>query len=707
MLTQTLDRKKKVTKLVSTDLILLENNLVSIPEGKFKTKLSKEVLATIFANLAYYGFVLSKDAYKKLSYLDNKSVELWWANIEPVLKEVTGDNRKMDDFVVYKNFPKEVLNMTESEYWFNQILMYIGLPNEIFTQEEKNRKPLKDKIKLKVLQLSNENSTKSILDTLLGSPARWTNDQFSYVCHFIIKEKLDFNISKVPFKENMVQIVSKVFDEGVELKIKSATDVLRLAIGLSDGDVSMRTNTKFKSFTRKQRIFLLNLLDNSTNLEEDTARDANKWKKFIYALHPGDYANKFLNVNKVYNLLYKDKVTTFNSKVEKSLREVNDAEFFSLISQRPGEFVRRLNSSIKNFGHDAATQFAKVADKLTVSQLLKLKKYLETCNERIFKTIAPKGNWTKMQVLLNDVKINDNTRLFLMTTIEHLIAQKLKLKLPNSLINLGENMDMVKLQTSDSDLTPYGRGTSFPIPDNVKFIRSASYWATTGEFGNTWFDNGWNFFDKNWKTMATCCWTNVNELGGAAVFSGDPTNSKDMEGRACQMIDLYLDKLEEAGVRYAVWNILAYSKITFSKATDVYAALQWGEKPQQGKLFEPSRCQLSFQLKGDNLTKYISYVDVKERKVVYMDANLYGNVQSANTNAGKLEEVMPAFMEYLDTIPSVKDLFCGLTSDSKKAIKVVYNDDEVSLKDNELAYVFKPVKEANSFTQLNLTELLK
>ena len=586
---------EKVTKAVSTDLILIENNLIAVPNGKAKA--SKRVLGTIFANLAYYGYAPSKDAYEALESLTDRKIELWWAQIEPALKEITGDNRKMDDFVVYKNFPKEVLDMTEGEYWFYQILMYIGLPNEFFTEEERTRKPLKDKLKLKVLQLANENSTKEILTALLESPARWTNDQFSYVCHLIILDKVEFNVTRIPFKENLVKIIAKLFDENIEITMKSATDVLRLAIGLSDGDVTMKTNTKFKSFNRKQRKFLLNLLNNSTNLEEDVARDSNKWKTFIYALHPGDYANKFKHVSKVYHKLYHDNVSTFNAKVEKSLKDLNDTEFFDLIKQRPGEFVRRLNASITVFGDSAAKQFAEVTGRLSVIQLLKIKKYLETCNERIYRTIAPKGNWTKMQVLLNTVKIKDRTRLYLIDLLEKEIKNKVQSRIHKPLVNLGENMDWVKLQTNDSDLTPYGRGTAFPIPENMKFIRSASYWATTGAFGNTWFDNGWNFFDENWKNKATCCWTDVNVLGGASVFSGDPTNSKDMQGRACQMIDLYLDKLEAAGVRFAVWNILAYSRISFSKATDVFAALQWGENAQKGKLFEPSRCQLSFQLK--------------------------------------------------------------------------------------------------------------
>jgi len=271
-------------------------------------------------------------------------------------------------------------------------------------------------------------------------------------------------------------------------------------------------------------------------------------------------------------------------------------------------------------------------------------------------------------------------------------------------VKLDDRASMIKLQTNGAELAPYGRGTVFPIPDNVKFIRTASYWENrTG--GNTWFDNGWNFFDENWKNKGTCAW-NVGTYGNkSAIFSGDPTNSKEMEGKGCQMIDLYLDKLEAQGVRYAVWNILCYSHTKFKDATDVFAALQWGEEKAKGKLFEPSRCQLAFPLDGDSLTKYIAYIDVKERKLVYMDANLRGNVMSATTNGELLEDIMPAFCEYLDTVPSIHDMFKGVARKNGKT-NVVYDDANVELTKDEKAYVFKPLNESNSFTQINTSELL-
>jgi hypothetical protein len=177
-----------------------------------------------------------------------------------------------------------------------------------------------------------------------------------------------------------------------------------------------------------------------------------------------------------------------------------------------------------------------------------------------------------------------------------------------------------------------------------------------------------------------------------------------MEGRACQMIDLYLDELREAGVRYAVWNILCYSRITFADADEVYAALQWGEEPQAGNLFEPSRCQLSFPLEGNNYTKYIAYIDVETREVVYIDANLRGNTASAIQNTKQLSEVMPAFCEYVDALPSVFDLFKHHPN-QEDGTPILYNDRE-QVFESETAYVFQPENQHNAFSPLDIPSLL-
>lgn len=701
MNTRTATKKSKIKLNINREFILIENNLVEIESIDIRKPLSKNILATIVANLVYYGFTLSKEAFDTLSTLDEATIKEWWRRFEPSLKEITGDNKNMAKFVVYKNFPQEVLDMSQAQYWFAQICMYWGVPNEYFTEDVEERESMLENIDLKVLHLAKEGSVQRVLDAIMQAPAKWTPSQFESVMFLVKNEDLSVDIAKVTFKENMVKLVSSIFDEGIELNIKSATDVLRLAIGLSDGDVSLNTNSKFRKFNRTERQQLLSMLEYSTNLEEDMMRYEGKWKRLMYALHPGDYANKFPGVCEAYNALYNGKIMTFNSQVELGILSKSTI-VLDMLKSRPGEFMRRLNKVVDVFGKTGADAFVSILDKLSVVQLLKIEKYIESVNMRKQRTIAPKGNWNKLQIIGGGPTMPVRIKNLLLNSIREEVSGRMK-ELVGS-VKLDDRTSMIKLQTNGAELAPYGRGTSFQIPENVKFIRTASYWEKK-DYGNSWFDNGWNFFDDKWNSLGTCAW-NANSFGNkAAIFSGDPTNSKEMEGKACQMIDLYVDQLADKGVRYAVWNILCYSHIKFKDATDVFAALQWGEEAQKGNLFEPSRCQLAFPLDGDSLTKYIAYIDIKERKLVYMDANFRGNVMSATANGQILEGIMPAFMEYLDSVPSVHDLFKGVAR-KKGKINVVYDDVETELKKDEIAYVFKPLNESNSFTQINMSELL-
>jgi hypothetical protein len=682
--------------------ILIRHNLIPLPSSNNNQVADHQAIATILNNLSYYGYALSENAYQTLIKADLESIIIWWQEIEAVLRKITGDDKKMGDFVVYKNFPQEVLEMSQVEYWTKQILMYWGFPNHFFTQEVKERDILKEKIKFKVLQPAQGNSLLEIFNSILYLPNRWVEQQWQDVLYLLDDFLYLINTDQISFKENLIQVLIYCLQQEKPIKVNSATDILRLAVGLSDGDISLRKKSKFRTFKRQERRYLLNLLNQCSNLVEDIFRRKNTWKKLMFALHPGDYLKRFPQVAQAYNLLYNDQAPdTFNSKLEYLLTQ-KDSQVLELLKTRSGEFIRRLHHCLLLFGQETVIAFNSVIPSLKLIQLLKIQRYLETVNYRLYRTIAPKGNWTKMQVL--NVDETRELKDQYIQEILRVIAQEIKIRVNQfaPFVNLDPQVEMIKLQTNDSDLTPYGRGTIFPIPDNITFIRTASYWRSGQTNYNIWYDNGWNFFNEYWYPLGSCCWNNITFGNGSAIFSGDPTNSKDSEGNACQLIDLYLPELLAQNVRYAVWNILCYSRLSFNQAQEVYGALQWGEKPQTGKLFEPSRCHISFPIKGDNLTKYIALIDLYKNQLIYLDANLFGHVSSADCNLPILAEKLPAFMEYLETLPSVFDLF----KHQDRGLSIAYGDANLILKNNEEAYIFRPENQQNQFTPFSLTKIL-
>lgn len=724
--------------------ILIANNMIEVKESAHGKPVSTTLLGTLIANFVGYGYALSEKALKTVSTYNKEELKEFWNSVKPALDELTGKNRNMEKFVVYKNFPEEVLKKSEAEYWIAQILMYLGVANEYFTEEVKEREPILEDVQLKVLHVVPENFISKVWDSYVSNKSRWSDNQTKYA-EWILNNGVvtSVDLEDFGFKENGISAVNQAIKLEIPVKVSNATDVLRLAAAWSESDASLRSKVSFKNFSKHERRVLLSALEGSKNLEEDMAMRKNLWKKLLSRLHPGDF--KFERVKVAYDQLYKGELKSFNSKVETLLNGVHkhiieqqsnidsldknrtyslnelqqkvqvktvrnesvlvkapDVEVLSVLQSRPGEMLRRFHKLYKNFGSPAVVSLISVLPKLTTIQLLKFSKYVETVNSRKKLMFAPKGNWTKAQLVDNDkVKLSSKDEGMLLSSI----AQELSVR-ANAVFENGVSLDVktknIKLQTNDQELAEYGRGTVFDIPENITFLRSASFWSTPDSHGNVWYDNGWNFFDESWNALGTCCWDRTSFGKKAAIFSGDPTNSKDMEGRACQMIDLYIDELAKSGVRYAVWNILAFSRQSFNQAKDVLGTLQMGEVAVEGNLYEPSRAQMVFSLKGDNFTKYIAYVDVKERKLVYMDANLYGDVSSAAHNESVLAEKMPAFTEYLDSLPSVYDFVSHAKAGSTP---VLYSDKDAEIKEGS-AYVFRKENEANEFIDLNINSLL-
>jgi hypothetical protein len=686
--------------------ILVQHHRIRLPAPTAGPPIGRDVLATLINNITAFGFALSHDAFAALRGASDEAARTWWDGAEEVLLDLSGADRKMEEFVVYKNFPREVLAMSEADYWLRQILMYWGLPNEYVTEKAEERAPLGEQPKLRVLQPASAANLAEIFAELQAQPARWTEEQAADALFLAGRLAAPLDLSVIAFKENMVRLAVHCLAQGLPARVDTATDVLRLAVGMSGGDVSLREAGKLRAFKRSERRFLLGLLERATHLEEDLARRPERFKRLIHAIHPGDFAAKHPRVVAAAGRLYTDELPpTFNAIVERQL-VARDPALLVDIGQRPGELMRRLHHLILVYGEPAAHAFIGVLPRLTLMQLLKIERYLRTVNEREHRTFPPRGNWGALQVapMRPERKIAAKIRKPLLAALASEIGARVARRVAS--VQLADDAALVKLPTSDSELLPYGRGTAFPLPADVKFVRTAVYWKSGPTRGNVWYDNGWNFFDAQWKSLGACCWCATSFDGKAAIFSGDPTNSKDLEGRACQMIDLYIDKLVKANVRYAVWNVLCYSHLAFDDAEEVFAALQWGVDPQKGKLFDPARCQLAFPVKGPQYTKYIAYLDLARRHVVYLDANLRANVSSAVANGARLARTMPAFVEYLNSLPSVHDVFAHVPG-SPGGLPVLYSDARADLHDGEAeAYVFRPEREQSRFRSFPLMSLL-
>ena len=736
--------------------------VIVAPTPNNTQNLSDSLLATLLSNMAYYGYCPTKALLEKLMQCSKDEAVLFWNELEPALIYEKATDRDMNAHVVYKNFPQEVLDMSEYQYWYNQFFIYLGFENIVNKEPAKPRRKSLELKELRLLAPANESTLQDILNTNIGLTSSWTGVQFEqtrFLFEHLAKDTLDFD--SFGFKMNAVNLASVLYKEGnVKLIIQDATNVIRLATVLSgyeDGRVSPKV--RFKGFSRTQRKLFLELLEKSKNLEADITLNKKVWKGFLHGLHPSDYG--YQRVIKAQDELYNNRVTSFQGKIDRILKEAFPEYFASknvavevedlppvqladildektrkaleeirakslraeekvkeekpkklnkravfdilvpLLRSRPSEFMRQYHMLYELFGDMVTSQLSTVLYKIEPIKLLKFKKYLNTINGRKSLIYAPNSNWTKSSFVENNkVKLSKESIRLLSNEISLIINSHLENSLPSG-IQLDEKLKKVKLQTNAQELAPYGRGTRFEIPENITFIRSGSYWQTD-EYYDTWYDNGWNFFDSKWEPLATCCWNSERVLDDSAIFSGDPATGGTAEGKGCQMIDLYLEQLIEKGVRYALWNVLGFSHKTFSEA-DVVATLQMGENPSEDKIYEPSRASMVFPLKGNNLTKYILLLDLKTREVVYLDANLYACVDSAESNEGIMSERMPQFMEYINSLPSIYDL---LENVEEGDVPFLY-DDKTEAVLSKRAYVFNKQNTGSEFDSIDINSLLE
>jgi hypothetical protein len=699
-------------KTDSVDTILLANSRVDVrclnvsePSDHWYRDRNDAVanVGTIINNLAFYGFAPNQRLIEIMASSDRDTLGEWWEKLDVVLWRVKGMDRNMDNHVVYKNFPNEVLHMDDCEYWIRQIFMYLGVPKENLAQPEVDRPELSEDISMIVLQPADRGPSE-LMHELQQQTTRWSDEQRDFYV-ILVNELVPKVISMTDFgfRENALLLMSDPSEFGLkhipDLDIQDATDVARLASGISAGDVRLVEPVKFGSYPRSVRRQMVTLLEDSNNLEADASQRKVTFKKLFQRLHPGDF--KAPRVQAVYDQLFNKKLKSYSAQVEHLMSE-GSPEALRLLIQRPGELVRRFRVAADALGLDAVDALEAVTPKLSTRQLLKLFKYLETHHEKEYRTIAPNGLWHKLQVIENKVRpLNKYIATAAMSVLGDAIKARLEGAVPEGFDCRG-NLGRIKLKSNDQALMPVGSGTVYKIPEGCNFLRTGSYWEYGSGSSSVWFDNTWNFFDGQWSPMGACAWNSAKDDDNAAIFSGDPVPGMDSEIRGCQLIDVYFDKLKAKGVRYAVWSVLCYSAKPFSSAKEVLATLQWGEKAEEGSLYEPSRAQFVLPIKDPSLNKFVAYVDLDTRELYLMDMTLPVAVDSGQSNCDSLSEKMPALVEYMNTQPSVADLFQFA---SKGSVPVVESDADKPVV-GEKAFVFERVNPESDFGELDVEAIL-
>ena len=628
---------------------------------------SKSAVLAFNKNIETLGFTFSPALIARLEQLSINEIEVLYQEIVPILRKMVGA-RKYNP--MYPNFPKQVMEASDEELYINAIVHYFSayakdcgiidftlLPK----YKEEARLPLFERTKLRVLNEAFPNELDDIFNTIISSNSSITEEDKEYVEWFIINDyKIIVNI---PQKEQLALVIGlyKQFNKDLnELTscLRTATDVLRTAVIMSGGDVSLAKPTKFRKFSRRERKFFLAALENANNITEDMLRYKERWKCLGFLIHPEDYKDKFPKTYQAFDVLRNNlPFSTFNGKVEKLIKTGDTKNAGILLASRPGEFARRLDSLLRKTDEPGViiNQFAAATGNGHISTpvLLQVKAHFShrRSGPNVLRTFFPKGNVAKIQAVQNNIEEIDNQYLKdIIDIVDYDLENRFK-QLPSlGNVYLDENLKNYNIpfaqRSTSKALKTIARGSRIPFEEDKNIIRFFIHWRNKSDGRNTRvdIDSSAIFYDSTFRELGTVAWYDRGlKNKDYAAHSGDIT---DAPKGASEFIDVDINKALQHKVRYVMHEIHCYNHPNFLEIPECFAGWMLRENAQAGKIFEARTVQNRFDITSELPVCIPLIIDIKNKEVIWADIAFKGSGYSndarftSNCNAVLLQSIL-------------------------------------------------------------------
>ena len=328
-------------------IYLRRRSKVLLPDGDGATPIT--LLAALQKNLEALGFLLDEGVVERLKSLGPVQVDAFYQRLVKDLRVMVGAHREFKPF--YPNFPTQVMALPEAELYFNAIRHYWTGERPAF---EKAERPASDeKPRYRIIRSGNRDDFDGIFTLLAKSRSPYSPQDKEDVTWFVTQYRDGVRRllpDQIPCKENLAhlgaELIRHVPDADAILgpHVRTATDVLRLAVAMSGGDVSLQTAGKFGKFRRRERALLLSWIERAANRTEDMLRWKPRWIRLGERLHPGEYAGRFPQTVAAFDVLRNNRpFATFNGRIEAGLAAKDTAAVMDLLDNRPGELARRLD----------------------------------------------------------------------------------------------------------------------------------------------------------------------------------------------------------------------------------------------------------------------------------------------------------------------------------------------------------------------------
>ncbi|MFJ2283787.1 TerD family protein [Pseudomonas sp. NPDC087803] len=615
---------------MNQELFLRRRSKVHVPVGTGGA--TRAQVASAIREVAAFRCVLSETLIEQIGMLSPTELKHWLHGIVEILRRRSGAHVHHRPF--YPDFPEQVLRATEAELYLNAVIHYLTLRRLPPTEE--SRPPLLEGNFIHwVIEPGSVHEFESLLEPLVSSRTSLSEEETADVVWFVREYKSDvFRLlpEAIPFREIRAQVGGALIlhvagdarvDAFLERNVETATDVLRLAVALSGGDVSLATaTTRFKAMKRSMRRLLLRLLDSIPNATEDVMRHAERWKRLAEVLHPGDYADKYPRALDAITAARRDEApATFGSRVETLLAQRDIATLTPLLQSRPGEFARRLDVSLRRATNPESVldAFEAVATQVSSPVLLQLLAQVRAPRPLSLRAFTPKGAFAKVygikdhrepltaEVLARAARICENALVTRFASLPPLGRCFIDPALHEYKVPLAQ-------RASSKSLRTLVRGSRLPMPD-ARFIRLFLWWKNGT--GRTDIDLSAAFFDADFVFKQTVAYYNLKDFGGC--HSGDITDAPD---GASEFIDLDVDALVDRGIRYVVTSINSYTTQPYCDLPECFAGWMARTDTASGEVFEPRTVFDRVDIASDTIICLPFVMDLQERRTIWADLGL-------------------------------------------------------------------------------------
>lgn len=615
-----LNRSNKFIPSLSTQ----DNNVLLQPNS---------VICALLKNLESLGFTLSPLLIESFRSMSMEYLKFNYEMLVSLLRESIGANVKYKP--MYPNFPSQVMEADEAELYINAIIHYISNSfgeNYIPVYDENERLPLFNSKALKVIDIGKPADLALLISKLISAKTNISLQDKEDIKTYLV-ETGNFEVipEHITNKEILAFVIGVVISNNLfkdkweySAYIKTATDVLRVVVALSNGDVSLAENTKFINFKRSTRKLILYLFESCDKLEEDMLKYKNVYIRLGEKLHPGEYKKNFPKTFNAFNKIRNNiKIETFNSKIEQFITNKNIREAVDLLKTRPGEFARRLNVLFsicsKNVDDDyIIDNFEQVADVCSTAVLIQVLNYFTTRDTKEDRNFFIKGNLAKMKTISNSLlELDEYCTMNIRLICTNVLIERFS-KLPKlGKVYLSEKMRNYIVPFSQRSASKafktIVRGSKIDIDDVAKFIRFFLYWKNGSERVDV--DLSAVILDKDWKQISVLSYYSLR-ASNLGCHSGDFVSAA--EG-ASEFIDINLEKVKEMGGRYIVMTVNSFSHHTFAEMEKCFAGFMSREDADSGEVYEPASVENKYDLTNNGTFSIPLVIDVVERKVIWCD----------------------------------------------------------------------------------------